>query len=120
MVRHHSLAEAGHCFRTGTETECFDRFELAVAERRWVIVPLWHPQHLHHRYRIRTLREPRGLLGGVDKATLIVRRDAEALLGQDALEELGSLHLGNNRVGALDDALRSGSKAGKDTPCRAE
>ena len=116
MVQRYGLAEAGYRFQTGTQAECFDRFELAVAERRWVVVPLWHPQYLHHRYRIRALREPKGLLGGVDRATLIVRRDAEARLGQDALEELSRFHLGNNRVSALDDALRGESKNGKDTP----
>ncbi|WP_084738062.1 glycine betaine ABC transporter substrate-binding protein [Cystobacter ferrugineus] len=49
--------------------------EAAVAEKRWVVIPLWHPQFLHHRYTIRALAEPKGLLGGVDQATLVIRRD---------------------------------------------
>jgi glycine betaine/proline transport system substrate-binding protein len=54
---------------------------------------------------IRALAEPKGLLGGVDQATLVVRRDAEALLGEPALAALSRLHLGNARVSALEDAL---------------
>jgi glycine betaine/proline transport system substrate-binding protein len=72
-----------------------------------VVIPLWHPQWLHHRYRIRALDEPKGLLGGRDQATLIVRLDAEALIGEDALAELAALHLGNARVSELDDVMRS-------------
>ncbi len=78
-----------------------------MREKRWVVVPLWHPQYLHNRYTIRALDEPKGLLGGVDQATLIVRRDAESLIGSDALAELAGLHLGNARVSALDYASRN-------------
>jgi glycine betaine/proline transport system substrate-binding protein len=107
IVTEYGLGAAGYEFRTGGEADCFDRFEAAVQEKQWVIVPLWHPQYLHNRYRVRALDEPKGLLGGVDQATLIVRRDAEPLIGSDALAELAELHLGNARVSALDDALRN-------------
>lgn len=106
IVQAYGLAEHGYHFRPGTEAECFGRFEDAVAEGRWVIVPLWHPQWLHHRYRIRGLEERKGLLGGVDNATLVVRRDAEALLGAATVASLEAMYLGNTKVSALDDALQ--------------
>ncbi|WP_118137963.1 glycine betaine ABC transporter substrate-binding protein [Oceanicella sp. SM1341] len=106
IVESYGLGAAGYHFETGTEAECFDRFEQAHAAGRWVVVPLWHPQYLHARYRIRALEEPRGLLGGADEATLVIRRDAMARVAPAALEELSRLHLGNARVSALDDALR--------------
>lgn len=112
IVEHYGLGEAGYHFETGTEAQCFDRFEAAVAERRWVVVPLWHPQYLHARHRIRDLAEPAGLLGGTDKATLIVRRDAEDRVGVEALEELGRLTLGNQRVSELEDRLVRSRAAG--------
>ena len=102
----YELDAVGYHFETGTEADCFGRYERAVAERRWVVVPLWHPQWLNHRYRIRELEEPRGLLGGRDAATLIVRKDAEALIGEATLSRLSHLTLGNGHVSALDDALR--------------
>jgi len=107
MVQEYGLAEAGYHFETGTEADCFDRFEEAAASGEWIVIPLWHPQYLHHRYHIRALDEPKGLLGGKDEATLIVRRDAEARIGEAALKELAQLHLGNAKVSALDDASRS-------------
>lgn len=106
IVEQYELGRAGYEFRTGTEDECFGRYIEAVAEERWVVVPLWHPQWLHHRYTIRELREPSGLLGGTDEATLIVRKDAEARIGEAALVELSGLQLGNARVSELDDELQ--------------
>ncbi len=106
VVEEYGLSSAGYHFETGTEADCFSRFERAATEGRWVIVPLWHPQFLHHRYQIRELKEPKGLLGGADKATLVIRHDAEDRIGAAALEELERLHLGNSRVSELDDMLQ--------------
>ncbi|GGF85958.1 glycine/betaine ABC transporter substrate-binding protein [Azorhizobium oxalatiphilum] len=105
IVDHYGLDTAGYHFETGTEAQCFDRFEDAVSRNEWVVVPLWHPQYLHARYRIRELAEPAGLLGGTDRATLIVRRDAEPRVNPAALEELANLQLGNQRVSELEDTL---------------
>jgi len=102
MVKAYELDQAGYAFRPGTEAECFDGFEHAVAGHQWLVIPLWQPQYLHHRYRIRELREPKGLLGGADKATLIVRRDAESLIRPDTLQYLSELTLGNRIVTTLD------------------
>jgi glycine betaine/proline transport system substrate-binding protein len=109
IMEQYRLADHGYDFRTGSEQECFGRFVDAVADKRWVVVPLWHPQWLHHRYRIRELREPKGLLGGRDQATLLVRKDAEARIGHAALGELSEMYLGNPRVSELDDRLQRAS-----------
>jgi len=105
MIDAYGLGQAGYHFRPGTEAECFGRFEAAVQENRWIVVPLWHPQFLHNRYRIRALADPLGLLGGVDKAVLVIRRDAEARFGEATLAALAQLHLGNARMSALDDRI---------------
>lgn len=105
IIESYKLDQAGYEFKSGTEEDCFGRFIKAEAEGKWVVVPLWHPQFLHNRYKIRALEEPRGLLRGVDNATLIVRRDAEALLGEQTLIALNDMALGNARVSALDDEI---------------
>lgn len=112
-VEEYGLAEHGYEFRAGTEEQCFGRFIRAVAEQRWVVVPLWHPQWLHHRYRIRELGDPKGVLGGRDQATLVVRKDAEERIGLAALDELRRLHLGNATVSELDDRLQRASVVGR-------
>lgn len=108
VVQSYRLGDAGYHFEPGTEADCFDGYERAVAQGRWVVVPLWHPQYLHHRYRIRPLREPLGLLGGTDQATLIVRRDAESLIRPSTLQRLQALSLGNEVVTGLDHRIRKG------------
>jgi len=106
IITTYKLDHAGYHFRPGTEQDCFGRFEEAVAQSRWVVVPLWHPQALHHRYKIRALAEPLGLSGGADKATVIIRREAAARIESGALDELRRLYIGNARMSELDDALR--------------
>ncbi|WP_197379221.1 glycine betaine ABC transporter substrate-binding protein [Mycolicibacterium mengxianglii] len=113
-VQEYGLDHYGYQFQTGTAEQCIGRFVDAVAERRWVVIPLWHPQWLHHRYRIRALRDPKGVLGGRDQATLLVRKDAEENIGRAALGELREFHLGNTRVSELDDRLlRASSVLGR-------
>lgn len=111
IVEEYGLGAAGYEFRTGTEEQCFGRFIAAVADGRWVVIPLWHPQWLHHRYRIRPLDDPLHLLGGKDEATLIVRKDSLGPIGSSALAALTSMHLGNSRVSQLDDLLQAAPAA---------
>lgn len=111
MIVAYDLEAAGYHFETGSEAACFDRFEQAYTAREWIVIPLWHPQYLHARYRIRSLSEPKGLLGGSDSATLLVRKDAAPRIGEPALSALAELYLGNNRVSELDDRLRRSATA---------
>ena len=110
MVKDYGLDAAGYHFQPGSESECFDGFERAVSKQRWVIIPLWHPQYLHHRHRIRALVEPKGLLGGTDDATLIIRNDVKGAVDPEALKRLTTLGLGNDVVTMLDYQIR---KAGQ-------
>ncbi|WP_444932801.1 glycine betaine ABC transporter substrate-binding protein [Microbulbifer sp. JTAC008] len=110
MIHSYGLDKAGYEFRPGTEADCFNRFEDAVAQERWVVIPLWHPQFLHNRYTIRALKEPKGLLGTQDEATLIVRKDAKQKIGSAALSALSQLYIGNKKLSALEDALRKQAK----------
>ena len=70
----YGLDSAGYHFENGSEDDCIGRFVTAVAERRWVVIPFWHPQALHARHRIRRLQDPKLVLGATDNATLLVRR----------------------------------------------
>lgn len=105
IVRHYRLDEVGYEFHNGTLVECTNYFEQAYVRRRWVVVPLWHPQYLHHRYSIRELKEPLGLLRGQDAATLVVRKAAAHLIPDATLERLRHLHLGNSAVAELDHQI---------------
>ncbi|WP_124096184.1 glycine betaine ABC transporter substrate-binding protein [Burkholderia gladioli] len=105
IVARYGLDKAGYAFENGTLEDCTDAFENAVKAGQWVVVPLWAPQYLHERYRIRELKDPDGLLGGVDDATLILRKDALHRLPPDAVAALRELTLGNAQVSRLDHQL---------------
>lgn len=102
MIDEYGLVDAGYRFHHGTEEDCFATFENAVANKEWLIVPLWKPQFLHARYTISELKDPKGLLGVVDKAVLLLRTDKESLFTQEQLTKLDSLQFGNDVIADLD------------------
>ncbi|KAK3605155.1 hypothetical protein CHS0354_000824 [Potamilus streckersoni] len=62
IVEKYKLGEWGYHFENGSMEDCVNAFERAYAKKEWVVVPLWHPQYLHSKYKIRELKEPNGLL----------------------------------------------------------
>ena len=102
MMKEYGLSDAGYEFFPGSEADCFDAFESAVANKEWVIVPLWKPQFLHYRYDIRELKEPKGLLGIVDRAVLLLRGDKQGLFNEEQIQELDSLRFSNDIIAELD------------------
>ncbi len=62
---------------------------------------MWKPQFLHYRYTIREVKEPKGLLGIVDKAVLRVRDDNKSLFIKEQLQTLDSLRFSNDIIAEL-------------------
>ncbi|WP_232775027.1 MULTISPECIES: glycine betaine ABC transporter substrate-binding protein [unclassified Shewanella] len=105
MVQY-GLTAAGYQFKTGTQADCVAAFESAAAVNDWVIVPLWHPQFLHHQYRIRELQDPRGLLGGKDKAVLLARKvELTRNFSPEQIKVLDNIVMSNQIVAELDYAV---------------
>jgi glycine betaine/proline transport system substrate-binding protein len=106
MIDAYGLREFGYRFEPGSEETAFAKFERAVADKRWLVLPLWSPQYLHHDYRIRSLVEPKNMLGGQDQATLVARKVVLPGIAPAALEEIRGLYLGNDVVTDLEHAIR--------------
>ncbi|WP_298366765.1 glycine betaine ABC transporter substrate-binding protein [uncultured Lutibacter sp.] len=102
MITDYNLGEAGYSFHKGTEEDCFSAFENAVANKEWIVVPLWNPQFLHYKHKIRELKDPKGLLGVVDEAVLLIRDDKKDLFSSEQLKVLDSLRFGNDVIAELD------------------
>lgn len=102
MIEEYQLSDSGYYFENGSESACYSTFEQAVSEQRWLVIPLWHPQFLHHRYTIRALEEPKGLLGGQDEATLIASKSITEIFEPQLLAELQALSPGNTVISELD------------------
>lgn len=118
IMREYQLTAAGYQFRTGTQADCVTAFESAVSVNEWVVVPLWHPQFLHHQYAIRELKDVKGLLGGKDRAVLLAREDRLtehftpeqiAVLDKITLsnQAVAELDYGMNRLGLSEDQVAS-------------
>jgi glycine betaine/proline transport system substrate-binding protein len=102
MMDEYKLSKAGYIFNTGTEAQCFAAIENAITRKEWIIIPLWKPQYLHHEYNIRELKEPRGLLGSVDKAILLLREDRKNLFSENEIFILDSVRFNNEIIAGLD------------------
>ena len=107
MMSHYRLTQAGYTFTPSSPAACIAAFEAAVAERRWVVVPLWVPHYLHRRHRIRALHEPLGLLREPDAATLLLRCASADKLLPEARHALEQLYLGNGQVTEMDDLINT-------------
>lgn len=102
MMDEYGLNNAGYQFYPGSEEDCFSAFEQAVKNKEWVIVPLWKPQFLHYKYNIRGIKEPKGLLGIVDRAVLLLREDKKNLFTKEQIQSLDSLRFSNAIIAELD------------------
>ncbi|MGE6650432.1 glycine betaine ABC transporter substrate-binding protein [Shewanella colwelliana] len=105
IMTQYGLTAAGYQFRTGTQADCVAAFEAATAVNDWVVVPLWHPQFLHHQYPIRDLQDPKGLLGGKDNAVLLANEQTLTLnFSPTQIQVLDNIVLSNQIVAELDYA----------------
>lgn len=103
MMDEYSLNEGGYEFKTGTQYECVKAFEDAVSKREWIIVPLWQPQFLHYTHKIREIKDPKGLLGVVDKAVLLCNKNKlESICTKEQIELLDNVILSNEIISQLD------------------
>ncbi|PNV31897.1 glycine/betaine ABC transporter substrate-binding protein [Streptomyces sp. DH-12] len=105
MVREYGLDRAGYGFMPGTEIDFVARLDRGVADREWFVVPLWRPQYLNRLHGLRTLAEPKGLLGTVDGAAPVITHEALDRIDPAAVAELDALHLGNEGVEEIDSLI---------------
>lgn len=119
MMKEYGLQTAGYEFLTGTQDDCIAAFETAVARTEWMVVPLWWPQFLHHRHQIRELHDPKGLLGGVDRAVLLARSDRlQDLFSAQQIAVLDRVRLSNQIVSALDYAVNRNHESDEQAAAR--
>lgn len=98
----YGLAALGYALRPGAQTEWVAAFEAAVAERRWIVFPTWAPQYLNRDGRLRALADPRGVLGGVNHASLVAPRARFDTLPDTTRRALARIDLGLDGVTEMD------------------
>ncbi|MEE3998794.1 glycine betaine ABC transporter substrate-binding protein [Tenacibaculum sp. FZY0031] len=102
IIKSYGLDSLGFKFKTGTISDCTNTFIDGYKKKEWLIIPLWKPQYLFHTYTIRPLKESKGLLGGKDKATILINKNAVNKLTPKALEYIKNVTFGNQLVTKLD------------------
>jgi glycine betaine/proline transport system substrate-binding protein len=103
IVREQGLEEAGFSVVTGTEQSCFAAFEAAVDAKRWVVAPLWHPNFLHGKYRIRELTGLNKYFEVGDTARFLVSKEAiRSKLSAEAMGVLGRININSTAVSQMD------------------
>jgi glycine betaine/proline transport system substrate-binding protein len=105
IIDKYQLKDNGYTLTFLPENDYFSYIEKSIAAKKFFIIPFWHPQFLHYKYKLRELIEPFGLLRGKDAATLLIRKDALSKLDGKTLEKLKKIYLGNDNISALDYLL---------------
>ena len=101
-VGEYGLEAIGYVFRPGTAAEWIGTYDAAIRERRWIVFPTWAPQYLNRGGKIRPIEDPRGILGGVNHASLVGPRDRIAALPAATRAALARIDLGLDGVTEMD------------------
>jgi glycine betaine/proline transport system substrate-binding protein len=101
-VADYGLDRLGYSLGPGTPEEWVSAYNRAVAERRWIVFPTWAPQYLNRGGRLRPLKDPRGVLGGVNHASLVAPRQRFAALPQRTQKVLSRIELSLDGVTEMD------------------
>lgn len=102
VMEAYGLTEAGYELVAAPPSEWLSTFRDAVAERRWIVFPLWQPQWVNAAYDIRKLAEPRNVYGEPDTAYLLGHQQVRDKLSADTLGLLGRMRLSVEAVTEMD------------------
>jgi len=101
-VAEYGLDKLGYTLRPGTPQEWTGAYDRAVAEKRWIVFPTWAPQYLNRGGRIRALKDPRGVLGGMNHGALVAPRERFAALPRRTQTVVGRIELSLEGVTEMD------------------
>jgi glycine betaine/proline transport system substrate-binding protein len=101
----YGLGPSGYLVRPGTPAEWIAAYDKAIADRRWIVFPTWAPQFLNRHGDLRPLDDPRGVLGGLNRAALVAPRAAFQALPDRTREVLSRISLGLDGVTEMDWAV---------------
>ena len=110
MMQEYGLNAAGYTLEPSPGNEWIVRLRQAVARKQWVVTPLWQPQYLNQAISLRKLDEPRGLLGGQNRAVLVISKQLAKQLPESTLNVLRRIHLGMDAVTQMDYSVNVDGK----------
>ena len=102
MMNEYGLSAAGYTLEPSPGNEWIVRLLEVVAQKHWVVTPLWQPQYLNQAISLRKLDEPLGLMGGKNRAVLVISKKLAGELPESTLKVLRRIHLGLDAVTQMD------------------
>ena len=98
----YGLGSMGYEVIPGEPKDWIDNFKQAVAERRWLVMPLWQPQWINAAYQVRPLAESQGVYGKGDTAFLLGHNGVREKLSPKTLSRLANIKLSIDAVTQMD------------------
>ncbi len=102
MMEAYGLSAAGYTLEPSPGNEWIERLGDVVAQKQWVVTPLWQPQYLNQAIGLRKLDEPLGLMGGKNRGALVISKKLASELPESTLKVLRRIHLGLDAVTQMD------------------
>ncbi len=85
MMDEYGLSAAGYSLEPSPGNEWIVRLREIVAQKQWVVTPLWQPQYLNQAIKLRKLEEPLGLMGATkSRCVRHQQKTRRAVTGIDA------------------------------------
>lgn len=101
-VQEYGLEALGYKLQPGTAVQWIGAYEAAVAEGKWIVFPTWAPQYLNRGGALRALEDPRGVLGGSNRASMVAPSERFMQLPQTTRDVLSRITLDIDSVTEMD------------------
>jgi glycine betaine/proline transport system substrate-binding protein len=102
VVKAYGLDAAGYKLVPGTLAQFHGYYDQAIAQGKWFVMPLWTPHYINRVGNMRTIAEPRGLLGPASDGTLVASKAWTMQAPARTLEVLARMRLGREAVAEMD------------------
>lgn len=98
----YGLDTRGYTFQSGSQAQWLAALRAAIAEKRWIVCPMWTPLFLNHGGGLRPLRDPQGILGGDNRASLVGPRELFETFPERTRQALARITLDIGAVTEMD------------------
>lgn len=102
VMKAYGLDAAGYELVPGTLAEFHGAYDRALAQGKWFIMPLWTPHYINRVGSMRSIAEPRGLLGPASNGTLVASKAWTVQAPARTLEVLGRMRISREAVEEMD------------------
>ncbi|MEL1264477.1 glycine betaine ABC transporter substrate-binding protein [Pseudoxanthomonas putridarboris] len=98
----------------GTASAWIEAYRQHLADERWFVFPGWTPQFLNNAGTLRVLRDPLGVLGGINHAALVAPTRRFDALPPSTRRILGRVRLSLDAVNRMDWAVNVDGASAQD------